>query len=865
MNWRDRRNFLAPSNYPFASYCTDSKSEMKSNFGEDLFLNSLYLGADPLRKNLADTIITEKKMADKNNQNKLDMEKEELAEKNTQMHVDYSPLAGITSFFSGVLNVISNAMFNKRKPDEFSCDSGPEMALPSMWHGAKISDENKILRDEISNDMPSEIFASEMSDCLSAAAQCQGKLDRVRVLLGNSKPVPCSVRVRRRPKKVFVEPNSVEDCFEDAFSPEDFENLADDSCLEYYSPICCQDQVFTEIQAPEVKVETGATTNMTAESQVLAEPQNLIVESTKSTDILEKDAVNEDIAELKLNEHPSEDAQPPICESTEIVKDVPESDMTNNKSKIDRKELIESCEDKISKLKLLLQERRRKPNTIQPVLETESEPTLPVHKLEPNHLVTLPPRPKPNSKIKDKHFKNPNRTNVKRRKLRMRRNIDDDMLFANEINTEDLSSVENSPSTNHMENYMKLSEPVQNHNQSPKKEYFDEVCGRFQSSSVDSDDSFQIVFNDCSRYRRQSDCDSEDSFIFFEDSPDSCYTSNDVFGDSSESEDCDSDSDMSDSGCGVFKLSASLSKSVNNLTDDSLYVDHSEDEVDSANVHDFGVCDAVNISEVGDTCESKGLLLTDRKKLMKRNLPAKQVHFSTEPPKVHVMRVWLFAAKQTRQRYWEQFVVDRERFKRRIDDVDMAVSWVLKPQHRSRVMFQRFMPWWNAQKRLELAEKKEKEAQEKDRLKIEEAEKDNVESKKEINVENSDKWTWTGPIETDKLESDHIDGNISKSILEMRTVNATGNTVKSESKEDENAVAEKEGNVNDLLTEKDADCVTPKGEDLKEDENEKNMSIENVKNSSSNNDENIYNSQIVPYNEKIVDLRPEYVSGILDT
>lgn len=46
----------------------------------------------------------------------------------------------------------------------------------------------------------------------------------------------------------------------------------------------------------------------------------------------------------------------------------------------------------------------------------------------------------------------------------------------------------------------------------------------------------------------------------------------------------------------------------------------------------------------------------------------------------------------------------------RIADVEMAVSWVLKPQHRARVMFQRFMPWWNAQKRKELAEKEKEEA-----------------------------------------------------------------------------------------------------------------------------------------------------------
>ncbi|CAG4949371.1 unnamed protein product [Parnassius apollo] len=77
------------------------------------------------------------------------------------------------------------------------------------------------------------------------------------------------------------------------------------------------------------------------------------------------------------------------------------------------------------------------------------------------------------------------------------------------------------------------------------------------------------------------------------------------------------------------------------------------------------------------------------------------------------MRVWAFAARQARAGHWERHALDRERFKRRIADVDMAVSWVLKPQHRSLVMFQRFMPWWNAQKRKELAEKKQKEMEEK--------------------------------------------------------------------------------------------------------------------------------------------------------
>lgn len=41
------------------------------------------------------------------------------------------------------------------------------------------------------------------------------------------------------------------------------------------------------------------------------------------------------------------------------------------------------------------------------------------------------------------------------------------------------------------------------------------------------------------------------------------------------------------------------------------------------------------------------------------------MHFSPNPPKVHVMHVWLYAAKQARVRYWQQFAVDRERFQRR--------------------------------------------------------------------------------------------------------------------------------------------------------------------------------------------------------
>lgn len=50
----------------------------------------------------------------------------------------------------------------------------------------------------------------------------------------------------------------------------------------------------------------------------------------------------------------------------------------------------------------------------------------------------------------------------------------------------------------------------------------------------------------------------------------------------------------------------------------------------------------------------------------------------------------------------------------------MAISWVFKRQHRTRIVFQRFRPWWNAERRRELAEKKEKEEREKEQKEAEE-------------------------------------------------------------------------------------------------------------------------------------------------
>ncbi|XP_047513144.1 uncharacterized protein LOC125055004 [Pieris napi] len=222
------------------------------------------------------------------------------------------------------------------------------------------------------------------------------------------------------------------------------------------------------------------------------------------------------------------------------------------------------------------------------------------------------------------------------------------------------------------------------------KNSFDEVNGRFYSSSVDSDDSFQIVFTD--RKRIPSDCESEDSFIVFDESPD-CYTNVDVFGSDSESE-------TEDSGYVMTCLNHSLSRTFGDLTDDSLY---GNDVVDCA-VQPGHAVEPEKIT-MSDATQSK--IPTEDK----NQKPFKKVRFSTDPPKVHVMRVWAFAARQARAGHWERHALDRDRFRRRIADVEMGISWVLKPQHRTRVMFQRFMPWWNAEKRRELEERKALESE----------------------------------------------------------------------------------------------------------------------------------------------------------
>lgn len=616
-DWRERRNILNqgipfnPLQYTISNYSTDCFQKKPETDLDEEILQRFHAIPDPLKKNLADTVISNQEKKEKVQEMPPDTQEyfyEGMDEVKMEDRRDYYPsLAGITNFFSNFFGAISGVMFQRREkpaPQYNDCydlnsDCDHQMSLDS-WHTSKFDDQNKKGAPEhfsaVSND--------NMNNCRATVAHCENKLNVVRSLL-STKPAPNTPRLRsRRPRKVFVEPGSVEESFEDAFSPEDFVSLPNGEYVEYISVPNNHNQEFCETDAPKMKTEVG-----------------------------------------------------PVLEKTEIVKVVPQipekpevisSGMVNTSVdiKTEKQEVILSCEDKMAKLKSLLQGKCKK-NTRSSLNTTNSAPELVMNE-------TVSERPKkptktvPIDKTHDKRYKNPNHLSTDKRKhSKLRKNIQEDMLFAREIDSEEISSVDNSPVC--VSTLERLSEPLSIQTVE-QKDYFDELKGRFHSSSTtESEDSFQIVFTDSpklSRMRRPSECDSEDSFIVFEDSPDSCYTSNDVFGDHQTSEDSgdysDSESDISDSGCGIpdMKLSHNLSRTISDLTDDSLYVDgDAGDVVDCAVTKDLDEIALQDIEELQeDELEDESLseekvlpssMLTDAKKLRRKDQPSKTVSVYT--------------------------------------------------------------------------------------------------------------------------------------------------------------------------------------------------------------------------------------------
>lgn len=679
-------NLFHPAQHNISNYSTDSRIEKKSEIKFDDSIISK-IGFISLKKNLADTVIPspkEKEMLAKmavvnenyHYQSHFVPENLNISQSNTSRpRGDYK--AAFTGFFGIIMDAISGAMFAKRpkSPDVQyfdcfdTCDS-QEMPPPSSWQSSKIDELNKTLATD-----SCEVNDS-MNDSGAAVAQCEKKLNAVRSLLRSefvNKPSkssqPSRLRVRR-PKREFVQPGSVHESTVEEFDTEEFVNLANEECIEYFGVSNNINSENCEVHAAKMKIEIA--------------PEKISADIIKSLPISDKKSVISISENCNLFEN-SNSLQDTIrdIETTDIVKVLPQiietelktefsnptdeviSTLETSKTK-ERKvvdPVLHTIENGNSNIVIKQETKSRCQKKLQTTpfesstnliaaepktsnLKTESLPNISITESIKEVITKKPPKPVPIPKPKDKKFKNPHRLTDKKMYTKCRKMIQEDMLFAQEIGFDifnhslkvlkckirkdslqslDTSSAENSPMSRSLDNVTET--PIG----SVEKDYFDEMKGRFHSASItDSEDSFQIVFAESptkSRFRKPSDCDSEDSFIVFEDSPENCYTSNDVFGDSDgESDMSETDSELSDSDCeDICKLVPYLSRTIGDLTDDSLYEneqnkEETTDEVDCS-VRTF---EEIPSKEVGEA-KPPGLLIDDLKKLRRKNQPPKKV------------------------------------------------------------------------------------------------------------------------------------------------------------------------------------------------------------------------------------------------
>lgn len=79
-----------------------------------------------------------------------------------------------------------------------------------------------------------------------------------------------------------------------------------------------------------------------------------------------------------------------------------------------------------------------------------------------------------------------------------------------------------------------------------------------------------------------------------------------------------------------------------------------------------------------------------RKKQQKMVKEIKRVQFSDSSNVVYTMYTWSYAYREARRGRWQQDILDRMRFKRRLTDIELIVSRVLDKEHRYRVYRDRF-------------------------------------------------------------------------------------------------------------------------------------------------------------------------------
>jgi len=68
----------------------------------------------------------------------------------------------------------------------------------------------------------------------------------------------------------------------------------------------------------------------------------------------------------------------------------------------------------------------------------------------------------------------------------------------------------------------------------------------------------------------------------------------------------------------------------------------------------------------------------------------KKVTFGEKSNKIIILRTWLFAYEAARKGTWHRCAIDRERFKRRIEEISHHIAPILTSAHRNKIFNLRF-------------------------------------------------------------------------------------------------------------------------------------------------------------------------------
>lgn len=175
-------------------------------------------------------------------------------------------------------------------------------------------------------------------ECRAAAAQCENKLAKVRVLL-TTKSKTQKMTKNRRPRKAFIEAGKAQEVYEDHVEDDDCEYFPNNFDIEYKLLGVIAKNELQEIDGSKVKTEK-------IESEKLCQ-------------------VNENIVD-KLRDISADEKQCDVRMKMDTV----------DENKTLKLQLISTCEDKVARLKALLSGRRKKKLSTYDSSQTDSNSNL---------------------------------------------------------------------------------------------------------------------------------------------------------------------------------------------------------------------------------------------------------------------------------------------------------------------------------------------------------------------------------------------------------------------------------------------------------------------------------------------------------